>query len=159
MEPSNVINIVLLIVSALAVTVAWRSTLAAGQATKRAGEMQGRLSALERTPAAPTLSNKKAVFDVFVRHAAAGNPYTLILQNKGGGAAQDFDVLWNNELFSKAPIDQTVQKPIPETVAPGESVELTMLPGFEGAKLRVVWCDESGEWQEQNLSHASAQKV
>ncbi len=121
--------------------------------------MQGRLSALERTPPAPVLSNKKAVFDVFVRQGLAGNPYTLILQNKGGGAAQDFDVMWNNELFSKAPIDQTVQKPIPESVAPSESVELTMLPGFEGAKLRVVWCDESGEWQEQNFSHASAQKV
>ena len=158
MEPSNVINIVLLVVTALAVTVAWRSTLAAAQATKRAGKMQGRLSALEKQNT-PRLTSKKAVFDIFTKRVSVGNPYTFVLQNRGGGAAQDFDVLWNNELFSKAPTDKTVQRPLPGVVAPGESVELTMLPGFEGAKLRVVWCDESGEWQEQNFSHGSAQTV
>ena len=45
----------------------------------------------------------------------------------------------------------------PPAVAPGESVELTLLRGSESAKMCLVWHDESGDWQEQNFSYASAQ--
>lgn len=157
MDLSNWANLFMLTVTVLAATVAWRSLLAAGRATREADNLRGRLSALERAaPTEPT--SKKAVFDVFVKRGVGRDrPYTFTLKNSGGGEAQDFGVLWNNELLSKAPVDASAQ--MPTTVAPGESVKLTMLPGFEEAKLRLVWCDESGEWQEQSFSYGSAQAV
>ena len=158
MDFSTLLNIILSVIAALAVAVAWRNTKAANQLAKEASRIQGQLSALEQQRnLRPTLSAKKAVFDILVRSSASGDAYTFVLHNKGRGAAHDFDVLWNNELFSKAPCDTTVQRALPEVVPAGDAVILTMLPGFEDAKLRVVWCDESGEWQEQNFSYGSAQ--
>lgn len=152
------LNIVLMLITVFAVATAWRSTRAASQTAEEASRVQAQLSLLEKQGSLrPTLSAKKAVFDILVRTSASGSAYTFVLHNKGRGAAQDFDVLWNNELFSKAPCDTTVQQALPEVVRAGDAVALTMLPGFEEAKLRVVWCDESGEWQEQNFSYGSAQ--
>ncbi len=158
MNFSILLNIILLFITASAVVAVWRSTRAASQTAEEASQIRAQLLLLEQQGSLrPTFSAKKAVFDILVRNSAAGGAYTFVLQNKGRGAAQDFDVLWNNELFSKAPRDTTVQQALPEVVPAGDAVELTMLPGFEEAKLRVVWCDESGEWQEQNFSYGSAQ--
>lgn len=158
MDFANLLNVILLVITAFALATAWRSTRASSQAAEQISRLQGQLSGLERQGSLrPTLAAKKAVFDILVKPSVPGSAYTFVLHNKGRGAAHDFDVLWNNELFSKAPCDPTVQQALPEVVQAGDAVVLTMLPGFEEAKLRVVWCDESGEWQEQNFSYGSAQ--
>lgn len=113
------LNIVLLVVTAVAVAVAWRSTQAASQTVKEASRIQGQLSTLEKKRNLRPTKAQKAVFNILVRRSAAGSPYTFVLQNKGGGAARDFGVLWNNDLFSRAPQGSAAQQTLPEVVAPG----------------------------------------
>ena len=161
MDPSTLLIFALMAATAVAATVGVRSTAAANASARRVAELERQLSALEQRGQRTEFTNKKAVFDIFVKKhgARSEHRYTFVFENKGTGQAKDFGVLWNNDLISKAPLDPTVEQALPPAVAPGESVELTLLRGSESAKMCLVWHDESGDWQEQNFSYASAQAV
>ena len=161
MDPSTLLIFALIAATGVAAAVSFRSTAAANASARRVAELERQLSALEGRGQRPELTNKKAVFDIFVKKhgARAEHRYTFVFENKGTGQAKDFGVLWNNDLISKAPLDPTAEQLLPPAVAPGESAELTLLRGSESAKMCLVWHDESGDWQEQNFSYASAQAV
>lgn len=161
MDPSTLVIFALIAATGVAAAIGVRKTAAANASARRVAELERQLSALEQRSSRSELSNKKAVFDVFVKKhgARAEHRYTFTFQNKGTGEARDFGVLWNNDLLSKAPLDRSTEQTIPAAVAPGESFDLTMLRGSENAKMCLVWHDESGDWQEQNFSYASAQAV
>lgn len=161
MDPSTLIIVALVAATGVAAAVGVRSTAAANASARKVAELQRQLAALEQRGARSELANKKAVFDIFVKKhgARAEHRYTFTFQNKGTGRAKDFGVLWNNDLISKAPLDPALKQTIPQAVAPGETVELTLLRGSENAKMCLVWHDESGDWQEQNFSYGSAQAI